>query len=125
MPTPQDVWKKGQKIIKLLPVRNYFTLTMTNKLVVITNSLKVPKIKKTLLHEMTFLVRNYNCLENPSLGGYRPQIPVLCPQLNLLNPPPPEQNPWVRHCSICYTWKEDRQTDGHRHHNSRMWQVLA
>ena len=39
---------------------------------------------------MKFLVRNYSCLQNPWLRGYRPQIPVLsvlCPQLNLLNPP--------------------------------------
>ena len=38
--------KKGSKILKLPPVRNCFTLAMTNKLVVIINSLKVPKIKK-------------------------------------------------------------------------------
>ena len=40
---------------------------------------------------MKFLVSNYSCLQNPWLGGYRPQIPVLsvlCTQLNLLNPPP-------------------------------------
>ena len=40
---------------------------------------------------MKFLVQNYSCLQNPWLGAYRPQIPVLsvlCPQLNLLNPPP-------------------------------------
>ena len=40
---------------------------------------------------MKFLVPNYSCLQNPLLGGYRPQIPVisvLCPQLNLLTPPP-------------------------------------
>ena len=63
---------------------------MTNKLVVIINSLKVTKIKKILLYEMKFLVLNYSCLQNPWLGGYHPQIPVLsvlCPQLNLLNPP--------------------------------------
>ena len=38
---------------------------------------------------MKFLVANYSCLQNPWLGGYRPQIPVLSvlsPQLNLLNP---------------------------------------
>jgi len=71
---------------------------MTNKLVVIINSLKVPKIKKILLYEIKFLVPNYSCLQNP--GGYRPHIPVLsvlCPQLNLLKPPH-EQNSWVRHC---------------------------
>ena len=40
---------------------------------------------------MKFLVPNYSCLQNSWLGGYRSQIPVLsvlCPQLNLLNPPP-------------------------------------
>ena len=44
---------------------------------------------------MKFLVPNYSCLQNPLVGGYRPQIPVLsvlCPQLNLLNPPPPKKN---------------------------------
>jgi len=63
---------------------------MTDKLVVIINSLKVPKIKKILLYEMKFLVRNYSCLQKPWLGVYRPLIPVLfflCPQLNLLNHP--------------------------------------
>jgi len=97
-PTPQDVRKKGSKILKLPPVRNCFTLAMTDKLVVIINSIKVPKIKKVLLYEMKFLVPNYSCLQNHWLRGCRPQIPVLsvlCPQLNLLNPP--EQNSWVRH----------------------------
>ena len=40
---------------------------------------------------MKCLVPNYSCLQNPRLGGYRPQIPVLsvlCPQLNLLTPLP-------------------------------------
>ena len=69
---------------------------MINKLVVIINSPKVPKIKKILLYEMKFLVPHYSCLQNPWLGGYRPQIPVLsvlCPQLNLLNPPTPNKIP--------------------------------
>ena len=38
---------------------------------------------------MKFLVPNYSCLQNPRLQN-RHQIPVfsvLCPQLNLLNPP--------------------------------------
>jgi hypothetical protein len=78
------------------PLRNSEVLTNLSR-----NSLKVPKIKKTLLYEMKFLVPNYSCLQNPWLGGYRPQIPVLsvfCPQLSLLNPPPPtEQNSWIRH----------------------------
>ena len=46
MPTYQDVRKKGSKILKLPPVHNCFTLAMTNKLVVIINSIKVLKIKK-------------------------------------------------------------------------------
>ena len=89
-PTLQDVRKKGSKILKLPPVRNCFTLAMTNKLVFIINSLKVPKIKKILLYETKFLVPNYSCLQNPWLGGYRPQIPVLS-VLNWIcwNPPLP------------------------------------
>ena len=81
-PTTKDVRKKGSKILKLLSVRNRFTLAMINKFVVIINSLKVPKIKKTLLYEMKFLVPNYSCLQNPWLGSYCPHIPilsVLCP----------------------------------------------
>jgi len=64
-PTPQDVWKKGCEILKPPSVRNCFKLAMTNKLVVIINSLKVPKITKILLYEMKFLVPNYSCLQNP------------------------------------------------------------
>jgi len=64
-PTPQDVRKKGSKILKLPQVRNCFTLAMTNKLVVIIKSLKVPNINKILLYEMKFLVPNYSCLQNP------------------------------------------------------------
>jgi len=57
-PTPQDVRQKGSKILRLPPVRNCFTWAMTNKLVVIINSLKVPKIKKILSYEMKYLVPN-------------------------------------------------------------------
>jgi len=64
-PTPKDVRKKGSKILKLPPVRNCFTLAMTKKLVVIINSLEVPKIKKIILYEMKYLVPNYSCLQNP------------------------------------------------------------
>jgi len=74
-PTPQDVRKKGSKILILPPVRNCFTLAMTNKLVVIINSLNVPKIKKILLHEMKFLVPNYSCLQNPMTRGLLPPDP--------------------------------------------------
>jgi len=79
---------------------------MTNKLVAIINSLKLPKIKKILLYEMKFLLSNYSCLQNPWLGGYLPQIPVLsvlCPQLNLLYPPP-KKNSWVCHSVYVRTY---------------------
>ena len=92
VPTPQDAWKKGSKILKLPSVRNCFTLAMTNKLVVIINSLKVPKVKKILLYEMKFLVPNYSCLQNPWLGGYRPQIPVVS-VLNWIGWTPPNPQP--------------------------------
>ena len=90
-PAPQDVRKKGSKILKLPSVRNCFTLAMTNKLAVIINSLKVPKINKILLYEMKFLVSNYSCLQNPWLGGYRPPDPrSLCPlsSTEFFEPPP-------------------------------------
>jgi hypothetical protein len=74
---PKMFGKKDSKILNLPPVRNCFTLAMTNKLVVIINSLKVPKIKKLLQYEMKFLLANYNCLQNPSIEGYRPQTPFL------------------------------------------------
>jgi len=34
-------------------------------LVVIINSLKIPKIKKFLIYEMKFLVPNYSFFQNP------------------------------------------------------------
>ena len=61
---------------------------MTNKLVVIIKSLKVPKIKKILLYEMKFLVPIYSCLQTPRLGGYRPQTPVLSVLNEFVEPPP-------------------------------------
>ena len=98
-PTPQDVLKKGSKILKLPPVRNCFTLAMTYKLVVIIHNLKGPKIKKILLYEMKCLVPNYICLQNTWLVGYCLQIPVLS-VLNWIcwTPPTSEQNSWVHHC---------------------------
>jgi len=75
---------------------------MTNKLVVIIKSLKVPKTKKIFLYEMKFLVPNYSCLQNPWLGGYRPPDPrSVCPlSSNEFVEPLPEQNSWVR---LCFT----------------------
>ena len=68
---------------------------MKNKLVVIINSLKVPKIKKKLLNEMKFLLPIYSCLQNPWLGGYRPSDPrSLCPlsATEFVGTPPPHAN---------------------------------
>jgi len=98
MPTLQNVRKKGSKILKLPPVRNCFTLAMTNKFVVIINSLKVPKIKKHLLHETKFPVPNYSSLQNLWLGGgglLPPDPRFLISVLNLIcwTPPPPEKIP--------------------------------
>jgi hypothetical protein len=44
-PASQHVQKEGSKILKL-PFRNCFTLEMTNKLVVIINSIKYQKLRK-------------------------------------------------------------------------------
>ena len=88
-PTPQDARKKGSKILKLPSVRNCFTLAMTDKLVVIINSLKVPKIKRILLYEMKFLVPIYSCLQNPWLVGYRPRSPFPLSWTEFVEPPPP------------------------------------
>jgi len=74
-PSPQDVRKKGSKILKLPPVRNCLTLAMTDKLLDIISSLKVPKIKKILLYEMKFLVKNHYCLQNSWLGSNAPRSP--------------------------------------------------
>ena len=90
----------GKKAVKFW---NYlssqlFTLAMTNKLVVIINSLKVPKIKKILLYEMKFLVQNYSCLQKLWLGGYRPRSPFsLSSVLNWIcwTLPPPTQTKFL------------------------------
>ena len=76
---------------------------MPNKLIVIINGLKVPKIKKILLYGMKFLVPNYSCLQNPWLEGYRPPDPRSVSPLSsteFVEPPPPlpRKNSWIRHC---------------------------
>jgi len=92
--------KKGSKILKLPPFRNCFTLAMTDKLVFIMNSLKVPKIKKILLYEMKFLVPNYSCLQNPWLGRQPPPDPCsLCPlsSTEFVEPSPHPPNKFPRY----------------------------
>ena len=82
---------------------------MTNELVVIINSFKVPKIKKILLYEMKFLVPNYSCLQNPWLGGYRPQIPVLSVLNWICWTPPPIKIPGYA-TGQCNTWQASLAT---------------
>jgi len=42
---------------------------------------------------MKFLVPNYSCLQNPWLGGYRPQIPILSVLNWICWTPPSEKIP--------------------------------
>ena len=74
---------------------------MTNKLVIIINSLKVPKIKKILLYEMKFLVPNYSCLQIRGLPPSDPQS--LCPLSSTeFVEPPPRKNPGYATDTIQY-----------------------
>ena len=95
---------------------------MTNKLVVIVNSLKVPKIKIILLYEMKFLVPNYSCLQNSWLGATAPRSPFsLSSVLNWICWPPRNKIPGYDsaytcgifsekffHMCICYTDRANR-----------------
>ena len=88
-PAPQDIRKTGSKILKLPPVRNCFTLAMTNKLVVIINSLKLSKIKKILLYEIS--CTKSQLPPEPLTRGQPPTDPIsLCPlsSTELVEPPP-------------------------------------
>jgi len=64
---------------------------MTNKLVVIINSLKIPEIKKILLYQMKFLVPHYSCLQ---IGGLPlPDPRSVCPlsSTEFVELPPPKK----------------------------------
>ena len=127
MPVPQDVWKKGSKILKLPRFTIVFTLAVANKLVVIINCLKVPKIEKILLYEMKFLVPNYSCLQNPWLGGCCPLDPrSLCPQSSteFVEPPLSKIPGYATGSSWCFEaitflWNVrncfSRRTEDHNH----------
>jgi len=67
--------KKGSKILKLPPVQNCFTLTMTNKLVII-NSLKYQKLRKFYYMKRNFLYQ-ITAASRISDEGLWPQIPVI------------------------------------------------
>ena len=73
---------------------------MTNKLVVVINSLKVPKIKKILLYEISRT--KLQLPPEPLARGLPPPDPrSLCrlSSTEFVEPPPPEQNSWVSHCA--------------------------
>ena len=55
---------------------------------------------------MKFLVPNYNCLQNPRLGGYCPQIPVLS-VLNWIYWTPPNKIPGYATDSAGHLWHKD------------------
>jgi len=97
--TPQDVSIKGSKILKLPPVRNCFTLAMTIKLVIIINSLKVPKINKILLYEVKFYCAKLQLPPEPLTRGLPPPPDPcsLCPLSStefVETPTPPNKIPW-------------------------------
>jgi len=75
MPAPQDVRKKGSEILKLLLVRNRFTLTMTNKLVVIINSLKYQKLRKFYYMKRNFLYQITVASRTPDYEATTPRSP--------------------------------------------------
>ena len=63
---------------------------MTNKLVIIINSLKVPKIEKILLYEMKFFVPKQLPPEHVTRGLPPPDPRYLCPlsSTEFVEPPP-------------------------------------
>ena len=75
---------------------------MTNKLVVIINSLKYQKLRKFAIWNEISCTK-LQLPPEPLTRGLPPTDPrSLCPQMNVLDPPP-EQNSWVRHCpQRCY-----------------------
>jgi len=61
---------------------------MTNKLVVIINGLKVPKIKKILLYEMNFLYQITAASRTPDYGATAPRSPFSLSSTKFVEPPP-------------------------------------
>ena len=73
---------------------------MTNKLVVIINSLKYQKLRKFYYMELNFLYQITAASRTLTRGLLPPDPCPLCPlsSTEFVEPPPPEQNSWVRHC---------------------------
>ena len=89
MPTPQDVRKQGSEILKLPPIHNCVTLTMTNKLVVIINSLKYQKLRKFYYMKWNFFTK-LQLPPEPLTSGLPPPDPrslCLLSSTELVEPP--------------------------------------
>jgi len=69
---------------------------MTNKLVVIINSLKVPKIK-ILLYEIKFIVLKLQLPPEPLTMGLPPPDPCPLSSTEFVDPPPLKKKSWVCH----------------------------
>ena len=98
-PTPQDVREKGREILKLPPVCNCYTLTMTKKMVVIINSLKYQKLRKFYYMEWNFLYQITAVSRNPDEGTTAPRSLFSLSSNVFDETSPNEKNSWVRHCS--------------------------
>ena len=79
--------KKGSKILKLPPVRNCFTLTMTNKLVVIINSLKYQKLSKFYYMKLNFLNQITAASRTPDQGATAPRSQLFLFSTEFIEPP--------------------------------------
>ena len=93
---------------------------MTNKLVVIINSLELSKIKKILLYEMNFFFTKLQLPPEPLTRGRAaaPRSPFsLFSVLNWIcwTPHPPEQNSWVCH----WEWPVQKHVHG------SPWELVA
>jgi hypothetical protein len=93
--------KKGSKILKL-PVRNCFTLAMTNKLVVIINSTKYQKLRKLYYMKWNFLYQITAASRTPDYGTTAPRSPFsLSSVLNWICWPPSNKIPGYATVLLC------------------------
>ena len=103
-PTPQDVRNKGSKILNLPPVRNCFTLVMTNEFVVIIVS-KCLKLRKFSCMKWNFFYQITAVSRTSDQGATAPRSPFsLSSVLIWICWTPPQQNSWVRHCLNVSSW---------------------
>ena len=80
--------KKGSEILKLPPVRNCFTSTMTNKLFVIINSLNYQKLRKFYYMKLNFLYQITPASRTLDYGATAPTSPFSLSSTEFVNPLP-------------------------------------